>query len=77
MNIPESARLASELMASNEEFRGLKRQHAKYEQRLRELGDRRYPSLEEQVEEARLKKLKLRLKDKMAGMLAAHAAQNL
>ena len=75
MTIPASARLAVELMESSARFRQLKRQHAEYERRLSELGGRRYPSQEEQVEEIRLKKLKLRLKDQMAAMLAEHASR--
>ena len=75
MTIPASARLAAELMESNERFRRLKRQHAHYERRLSELGERRYPSREAQVEEARLKKLKLHLKDQMAWILADYAAR--
>ncbi len=75
MNMPASAKLVAELMESNEEFRKLKRQHTEYERRLNELGERRYPSQEEQTEEARLKKLKLRLKDQMSSIVAQRAAQ--
>ncbi len=75
MTLPTQARVAAELMESDEEFRRLKRQHAGYERRLNELGQRKYPSQEEQTEEARLKKLKLRLKDQMSSMVAEHAAK--
>ena len=75
MTVPPTAALAAELMESNERFRRLKRQHAMYERRLSELGERRYPSGEEQVEESRLKKLKLHLKDQMASILAEYAAR--
>ena len=75
MTMPASAKLIAELMESNEEYRKLKRQHTDYERRLNELGERRYPSQEEQTEEARLKKLKLRLKDQMSSIVAERAAQ--
>lgn len=74
MDVSTSTQFA-ELMESNEEFRKLKRQHAEYERRLNELGERRYPSQEEQTEEIRLKKLKLHLKDQMMNIVAKHTAR--
>ena len=53
------------LMASNEEFRKLVAEHQQYSQRLESLCQKRYLSDDEKVEEVRLKKLKLRLKDQM------------
>ncbi len=72
MTTSNAAKRAAELMESSGEFRKLRRQHAEYERRLNELNERRFPSQEEQVEEARLKKLKLRTKDQMAAMMANH-----
>ncbi len=75
MTAVSSAQVVAELMESNASYRELKRRHAAYERRLRELGARRFPSSEEQLEEARLKKLKLRLKDQMARIVRQHARQ--
>ena len=74
MEIPASFKVTAELMESNPDFRKLKHQHSDYERRLNELGERRYPSQEEQTEEARLKKLKLNLKDQMQHIVDEHAA---
>jgi uncharacterized protein YdcH (DUF465 family) len=52
-------------MASNDEFRRLVQEHSQYSRRLESLITKRYLSEEEKVEEVRLKKLKLRLKDQM------------
>ncbi len=76
MTTSNEAERAAEMMSSSEEFRKLRRQHAEYERRLNELNERRFPSQEEQVEEARLKKLKLRTKDQMAAMLAQQEDQS-
>ena len=57
--------LREELIASHEEFRRLAQEHSQYCQRLEGLLQKRYLSEDEKVEEVRLKKLKLRIKDQM------------
>jgi len=54
-----------QLLASHDEFRRLAQEHAQYSQRLDSLIEKRYLSEDEKVEEVRLKKLKLRIKDQM------------
>ena len=54
-----------QLLTSHEEFRRLVQEHTKYAQRLDSLTQKRYLSEDEKLEEVRLKKLKLRLKDQM------------
>jgi len=57
--------LREELLASHEEFRRLAQEHSQYCQRLENLIQKRYLSEEEKLEEVKLKKLKLRIKDQM------------
>jgi len=54
-----------QLLASHDEFRKLATEHTQYEQRLDSLTQKRYLTDDEKLEEIRLKKLKLRLKDQM------------
>ena len=54
-----------QLFASHDEFRKLVQEHTQYEQRLDSLTEKRYLTDDEKLEEVRLKKLKLRLKDQM------------
>ncbi len=54
-----------QLMAGNEQYRRLREEHARYKLQLNELSTKAHLSDEEQAEEVRLKKLKLRAKDQM------------
>ena len=54
-----------QLLAGHDEFRRLVQEHSQYSQRLESLTQKRYLTEDEKLEEVRLKKLKLRLKDQM------------
>ena len=60
-----AAQVRDHLLASHEEFRRLVQEHSQYSQRLDSLIQKRYLTEDEKLEEVRLKKLKLRLKDQM------------
>ncbi len=60
-----ATQVRDQLLASNDEFRRLADEHTQYSQRLNSLIEKKYLSEDEKVEEVRLKKLKLRLKDQM------------
>ena len=60
-----ATQVRDQLLESNEEFRRLADEHTQYSQRLDSLIQKKYLSEEEKVEEVRLKKLKLHLKDQM------------
>jgi uncharacterized protein len=53
------------LLTTHEELRKLAQEHMQYSTRLDSLTQKRYLSEDEKLEEVRLKKLKLRLKDQM------------
>jgi uncharacterized protein len=63
-----ATQVRDQLLASNDEFRRLADEHSQYAQRLDSLIEKKYLSEEEKLEEVRLKKLKLRLKDQMESL---------
>ena len=60
------------LLASDDEIRKLAQEHSLYSQRLDLLTEKRFLSEEEKLEEVRLKKLKLRLKDQITMLEHKH-----
>ena len=67
--------LKAHLMATSEEFRALAEQHCNYHKLLEALEAKPHLTDEEQAEEHRLKKMKLRLKDQMNEILGRYKAQ--
>jgi uncharacterized protein YdcH (DUF465 family) len=67
--------LKAHLMESDEQFRLLVSQHAEYKKRVEELESKSHLTPEEQFEESRLKKLKLRLKDQMTAIMNRHKSE--
>ena len=63
-----ATQVRDQLLASNDVFRRLAEEHSQYSQRLDILVNKKYLSEEEKLEEVRLKKLKLRLKDQMESL---------
>jgi uncharacterized protein YdcH (DUF465 family) len=68
--------LKAHLMKTNEEFRQIALQHSEYAKQLDALEALPHLSDQEQIEEHRLKKLKLRLKDQMLEMMSRYRAEH-
>ena len=68
--------LKAQLMETNDEFRQLAAQHSQYAQQLDALEALPHLSEQDQIEEHRLKKLKLRLKDQMLEMMSRYRAEH-
>jgi uncharacterized protein YdcH (DUF465 family) len=57
-----------QLLTGHDQFQRLVQEHSQYSQRLESLTQKRYLTDDEKLEEVRLKKLKLRLKDQMQSL---------
>jgi hypothetical protein len=64
--------LKAHLMATSEEFRQLVAQHAEYKRQVEAIEAKPHVTPEDEVEENRIKKLKLHLKDQINDFLAHH-----
>jgi uncharacterized protein YdcH (DUF465 family) len=62
--------LKAHLMATNEEYRRLAAEHSDHARKLDQLETLPHLSAEEEMEEHRLKKMKLRLKDQMEAIVS-------
>ena len=63
------------LMATNEDFQRLASQHSEYARQLDDLEALPHLTYDQELEETRLKKLKLRLKDQMEAILSQYRSQ--
>jgi len=64
--------LKNRLIATDEQFSRLAKEHSDHEHRLEQLSSKSYLTDSEQVEEVRLKKRKLSLKDQMEQIMQRH-----
>ena len=68
--------LKRELLQSDEEYRQLATQHHDLDEKIHSLTARHYLSEPEQLEEVRMKKRKLHLKDQMENILRRHTTDD-
>ena len=66
--------LKAHLMATSEEFRQLVAQHAEFDRLLDAIEAKPHVTPQDEVEEHRIKKLKLRVKDQMNEIMARYRA---
>jgi len=67
--------LKAHLMEADEQFRRLVNEHSEYARKLEDLASAHHLTEQEQVEEVRLKKLKLKAKDQIETMLSRYRGQ--
>jgi uncharacterized protein YdcH (DUF465 family) len=76
MSAAEAQEVKNLLLASDPQFRTLAEQHHQLDDRLHQLIEKHYLSVNEQIEEVTLKKKKLALKDRMESILREYARQH-
>ncbi len=67
--------MGSPYESSHEVLQKLAMEHSQYSQRLEQLTEKRFLTDDEKIEEVRLKKLKLRLKDQMENIERQYRVQ--
>lgn len=68
--------LRAHLMATDEHFRELCQQHSDFDHKLQDLEAKHALTDQEQLEEVRLKKQKLHLKDQMTEIMSRYKGQH-
>ncbi len=64
--------LKAHLLATNEHFRTLAEQHAQLKRQIEEIESKPHVTGDDELEEQRLKKLKLHIKDQMNDLIAQY-----
>lgn len=75
MDVTTQDDLKAHLMATDEQFRQLAAEHSKYDHLIEQLESKPVLTADEELEEHRLKKLKLHLKDQMTEILNRYRTQ--
>jgi len=75
MEILSQDELKAHLIQTDDEFRRLATAHTEYARKIEAIESIPHPSEEQQIEEIKLKKLKLHAKDLMAAILTSHEPQ--
>ena len=75
MELNNTEELKAHLMATNVEFQRLADEHAKYARKIEDIEQHAHVTPEDEIEEQRLKKLKLHCKDQMEIILNRYRAE--
>lgn len=71
-NHTQDEELKAHLLHTNDDFRSLVEQHARYKQQLHEIESKPHVTEADEIEEQRIKKLKLHIKDQMNQIMAQY-----